>query len=48
VIEAHNFLESIALGKQGEPGFLEAHNVAKVQQAIQRSWDSGSWEKVTG
>jgi predicted dehydrogenase len=48
VIEAHNFLESIASGKQGEPGFLEAHNVAKVQQAIQRSWDSGSWEKVAG
>ncbi len=48
VIEAHNFLESIASGRQGEPGFLEAHNVAKVQQAIQRSWDSGSWEKVTG
>ena len=47
VIEAHNFLESIASGKQGEPGFLEAHNVAKVQQAIQRSWESGSWESVT-
>jgi predicted dehydrogenase len=48
VIEAHHFLESIALGKQGEPGFLEAHNVARVQQAIQRSWDSGSWERVMG
>ena len=47
VIEAHNFLESIASGRQGEPGFLEAHNVAKVQQAIQRSWESGSWESVT-
>jgi predicted dehydrogenase len=48
VIEAHHFLESIASGKQGEPGFLEAHNVARVQQAIQRSWDSGSWERVMG
>jgi predicted dehydrogenase len=46
VIEMHHFLEGIAHGQQGEPGFLEAHNVARVQQAIQRSWQNGRWEKI--
>lgn len=45
-IEAHMFLESVASGVQGEPGFAEAVAVAGVQQAIMRSWDSGGWEPV--
>jgi predicted dehydrogenase len=46
VIEAYNFLTSIATGRQGEPGFGEALAVAHVQQAIMRSWENGGWETV--
>src|SRR5205807_1089243 len=46
VIEAYEFLSSIASGKQGEPGFREAAAVARVQQAIIRSWASKRWETV--
>lgn len=46
VIEAYNFLHSVATGQQGEPGFDEALAVARVQQAIIRSWESGHWEAV--
>jgi predicted dehydrogenase len=46
VIEAYNFCKSIVDGKQGEPGFKEACQVARVEQAIMRSWDSGRWEVV--
>jgi predicted dehydrogenase len=46
VIEAYNFLKSVATGQQGEPGFAEALAVAHVQQAIMRSWASGRWEAV--
>lgn len=46
VIEAYNFLKSIATGQQGEPGFAEAMAVANVQQAIVRSWKSQRWEAV--
>jgi len=46
VIEAYEFLSSIASGKQGEPGFREAAAVARVQQAIIRSWESKRWETV--
>jgi predicted dehydrogenase len=46
VIEAYNFLTSIVDGKQGEPGFKEAYEVARVEQAIMRSWNSGRWEVV--
>ncbi len=46
VIEAYHFASSIVSGQQGEPGFLEARNVALVQQAIQRSWTSERWEQV--
>jgi predicted dehydrogenase len=46
VIEAHEFLSSIAAGRQGEPGFEEARAVAEVQQAMVRSWQSGRWEAV--
>lgn len=47
VIEAHQFLESIVSGVQGEPGFREALAVARVQEAVIRSWDSERWEPVT-
>jgi predicted dehydrogenase len=46
VIEAYNFLKSIVDGKQGEPGFKEAYDVARVEQAIMQSWNSGRWEVV--
>ena len=36
VIEAHEFLRSIATGRQGEPGFAEALAVAQVQRAVER------------
>ena len=45
-IEAHQFLDSIVKGKQGEPGFAESLAVAKVQAALQRSWQSSRWEDV--
>lgn len=46
VIEAFNFLQSVADGQQAEPGFKAAYDVAVVQQAIIRSWDSERWEAV--
>jgi predicted dehydrogenase len=45
-IEALQFLKSIVEGKQAEPGFAEALNVAAVQDAIARSWVSERWEDV--
>jgi hypothetical protein len=45
-IEAYQFLESITAGVQGVPGFREAAAVARVQEAILRSWDSERWESV--
>jgi predicted dehydrogenase len=46
VIEAYQFLSSIAEGRQREPGFAEALAVANVQAAMIRSWESGSWEEI--
>lgn len=46
VIEAYNFLQSVVSGQQGEPGFAEALAVARVEQAIVRSWASEHWETV--
>jgi hypothetical protein len=46
VIEAYEFLKSVAAGKQGSPGFAEALAVANVQTAVERSWESERWEKV--
>lgn len=48
VIEAYHFLSSVARGTQSEPGFREAAAVARVQQAILRSWESRGWEEVEG
>ena len=45
-IESYTFLRSIVAGQQGEPGFAEAAAVARVQQAMLRSWESGHWETV--
>ena len=40
-IEAHEFLQSIVRGEQGEPGLGDALEVARVQAAIARSWEGG-------
>lgn len=45
-IEAHQFLKSIAEGRQGEPGFREALAVADVQAAVLRSWETERWTEV--
>lgn len=45
-IEAYHFLQSVATGQQGEPGFSEALAVANVQTAVVRSWESERWEPV--
>ena len=46
VIEAFEFMKSIAAGEPGQPGFAEALAVAEVQAAMIRSWETGSWEEV--
>jgi len=46
LIEAFQFASSVAASQQGAPGFAEALAVADVQDAIQRSWESESWEDV--
>jgi predicted dehydrogenase len=46
VIEAAQFLQSVATGKQGEPGLEQAAAVARVLAAIERSWTSERWEEV--
>ena len=45
-IQMHQFLKSIADGQPIAPGFEEAWAVANVQDAVQRSWQSGQWEAV--
>ncbi len=46
-IEAYNFLQSIVQGQQREPSFASALNLAGVQAAMIRSWESGHWEGIT-
>lgn len=46
VTEAYLFLESVADGKQREPGAREIAAAAQVLDAMQRSFESGSWEEV--
>ncbi len=46
VIEAFEFLRTVASGTQGAPGLAEALAVADVQAAMMRSWESGAWEDV--
>jgi predicted dehydrogenase len=45
-IEAAQFLLSIQEGRQGEPGLDDAANVARVLDAIARSWASEGWEDI--
>lgn len=47
VIEAHQFLMSVAEGKPRSPNFTDALRLAEVQAAMMRSWESGRWEEVT-
>ena len=47
VIEASQFLKSVAEGQQRAPGLAEALAVAEVHAAMLRSWESGTWEYVT-
>lgn len=46
VIEAAQFLQAVATGVPSAPDFEDAAAVARVQQAIAASWDSGTWERV--
>jgi predicted dehydrogenase len=46
VVEAYEFLRSVAAGTQGAPGLPDALAVATVQQAMVESWGSGAWEPV--
>ena len=46
VLEAHNFVMSIAEGVQRAPSFGDARRLAEVQEAMARSWESGGWEDV--
>jgi len=47
VIEAFGFLESVASGVQGEPGFRAPLAVARVRETIMRPWDSEHWAPMT-
>ncbi len=46
LIEALEYLKSVAAGKPHTPGFEDALAVASVANAIARSWDSRQWEDV--
>jgi predicted dehydrogenase len=46
VIEAYRFLQSVADGRQREPGAREMAAAARVVDAIARSCESGAWEEV--
>ncbi|MEM9040928.1 MAG: Gfo/Idh/MocA family oxidoreductase [Actinomycetota bacterium] len=47
VIEDHEFLTSVAAGRQHEPGFAEAIDYVSVQAALLRSSENEKWEPVT-
>ncbi len=46
VIEAYQFMKSVAEGRQAAPGFGAALAVARTHSAMIRSWKSGAWEDV--
>jgi predicted dehydrogenase len=46
IIEAYEFLKSIADGQMSEPSFSEALAVANVQAAVARSWETRAWERI--
>ncbi|MEQ1698883.1 MAG: Gfo/Idh/MocA family oxidoreductase [Ilumatobacteraceae bacterium] len=45
-IEDHEFLQSVAAGRQHVPGFTEALQFVSVQQAVLDSWEDGRWHDV--
>ncbi|OUC09414.1 hypothetical protein RY27_02980, partial [Litorilinea aerophila] len=45
-IEAYQFLQAVVEGTPRPPGFREALQLASVQAAMVRSWESGTWEEV--
>ena len=45
-IELAEFLSAVAQGAPGRASLAAAAAVARVQQAVARSWDSGTWESV--
>jgi predicted dehydrogenase len=45
-IEDHEFLQSVAAGRQHSPGFGDALRFVEVQAAVLRSWQSRTWEQV--
>jgi predicted dehydrogenase len=47
LIEAFEFLKSVAAGRQHRPGFTDALANASVAAAMARSWSSERWEDVT-
>jgi predicted dehydrogenase len=47
LIEALEFLKSVAVGRQHRPGFADALANASVAAAMARSWSSERWEDVT-
>jgi predicted dehydrogenase len=46
IIEAYQFLRSVADGKQQEPSFKAAVAVAEFQAAVEASWESNGWAAV--
>lgn len=46
VLEARNFLASVRDGEQGVPGLDEMVATARVLDAIERSAESGAWERA--
>lgn len=46
VIEAYNFLQAVVENEPREPSLRAAYDVARVQQAMIRSWDSERWETI--
>lgn len=45
-IEVFQWALSVADGVQGKPGLEETAYVSRVVTAIQKSWDSGSWQTI--
>ena len=45
-IELHRFLCAVTGAAEPSPGIGDALAVARVQAAMARSWDSGTWEQV--
>ena len=46
-IEDHHFATAVAAGAPFDPGFDAAVDYVEVQEALLRSWQTRSWEKVS-